>query len=279
MLVAGGLNVAQTLSTALAIPFSQWGDESLPRNFNFCDLENLPSYIWEVIRFFQPIPTFAYIERSYGTKPDQTVFLSLQMAQRDPRVWGEEADDFRPRPIEVYHRHSVGFAEPADGPEFPKGMARSCPAIDLSMVIITTFLGEFIRTVIAAGGEATSKDSHRSVWAARAAEPDKNGHRHLLDPSEVKVYMLGCSHFALCRVQASSTGNSDCTSSAEDGKDVDKPNGASLAKSGTPIAPPTVFPAKSLCPPPSPADEAISSAASQRTGKRVLPKGKGKPKK
>mmetsp|Transcript_69094 Transcript_69094/g.200055 ORF Transcript_69094/g.200055 Transcript_69094/m.200055 type:complete len:213 (+) Transcript_69094:102-740(+) len=212
------------------------------------------------------------------------------MAQRDPRVWGDAAGEFRPRPLQAYHQHSVGFAEPAGGPLVPEGMARSCPARDLALAMSLAFVSEFIMTVTAAGGEAASKNPHRNVWCARMLEPGEGGDRRLLDPSEIKLHMNGCSAFALCKEVEASKGDTSSTATPErhgssegptDGGeasalDVD----AQLAKSRIPMATGKHGTAESLHPPSQASGEAFSSSESLRSGRRVVKsKSKCKPKK
>ena len=55
-----------------------------------------------------------YYDRSFDNAPDQTRFLNISMANRDPRVWGEESDEFKLRPMREYHRLSLMWAEAAE---------------------------------------------------------------------------------------------------------------------------------------------------------------------
>jgi hypothetical protein len=68
----------------------------------------------------------------------------MQMAMRDPRAWGPDAETFKIRPLSEYHSKSVGFAEQAIAPHLRSPNSRSCPARDLSFAMITTFLGAWV---------------------------------------------------------------------------------------------------------------------------------------
>ena len=105
----------------LALPYSSLATE-LPHGFALDQTELLPQYILEVlppvtyprmlrpsklpqltcisaapvrqvIRRFQPVSGFPYVERSAGSTDAHTVMLSLHSAQNDPSAW-EHADSF-----------------------------------------------------------------------------------------------------------------------------------------------------------------------------------------
>jgi len=69
----------------------------------------------EVIRFFPPVSGFVYKERSFGNGPAQKIYLCLQTALCDKKIWGENAHDFILRPMKTYHELMVAWAEPAIG--------------------------------------------------------------------------------------------------------------------------------------------------------------------
>lgn len=113
LLYAGGASVPFVLAHCLGVLYSQWGREQLPKDFQL-QKSNLTPFVMETIRRFPPVAAFQYIEKSLGaTEDDHFVFLHLAMAQRDPRVWGEDSDAFRLRPLEEYQKKSVGWAEQA----------------------------------------------------------------------------------------------------------------------------------------------------------------------
>lgn len=71
------------------------------------------------------------------------VIANLAVAQRDPRVWGPDANEFRIRDFGDYI-NSVGFAEPAENHDIADGgMNRVCPGKDLAMMIGTAFFHAF----------------------------------------------------------------------------------------------------------------------------------------
>jgi len=197
LVFAGGASIPQILSQALAIPWSQWGDESLPEDFCLCNVQMLLSYIWEVIRCFPPVACVPLTERSYGSAPETTLYLNLQMGQRDDRAWGLDAGDFRLRPLAEYHRNSIGFAEPALAPGLADANARACPAKDLALGMGLSFMRAFARTIQESAEMGPLM--HRKVWIARAIEANESGMHRPLEPAEITLNMYGTSSFLLVR--------------------------------------------------------------------------------
>tara|TARA_B110001452_G_scaffold157829_1_gene131341 strand:- start:87 stop:707 length:621 start_codon:yes stop_codon:yes gene_type:complete len=89
-----------------------------------------------VVRYFPPVVGFPWWEMR-GEHAGRRTLLSLAMANRDPRVWGSDAEEFKLRPLSQYHKLAgVAWADLAvDG-----NMSRSCPAKDLSIVLASEFL-------------------------------------------------------------------------------------------------------------------------------------------
>jgi hypothetical protein len=172
LLFAGGASIPSVLRWCIALLYSQWGRENLPENFTLRE-SNLRQYVMEVIRRFPPVAGMGYVERNYDGGPDQQVFCNLHMAQRDPRVWGPEPDRFRLRPLEEYQRLSVGWAEPAGLHGNASAKSRSCPAIDLSIVLVCEFLGAFIRASTGGASETANDQAFaKDEWICDK-EPDK----------------------------------------------------------------------------------------------------------
>jgi hypothetical protein len=145
LLFAGGASIPSVLRWCIALLYSEWGRENLPPEFLLRE-SNLMQYVLEVIRRFPPVAGMGYVERSYDGQPDQQVFCNIFMAQRDPRVWGQDPDRFELRPVEEYERLSVGFAEPAVVDDNASANSHSCPAKDLSLVMVCEFMKAFIQT-------------------------------------------------------------------------------------------------------------------------------------
>ena len=85
---------------------------------------------WQVIRRFQPVSGFPYVERSAGSTDAHTVMLSLHSAQNDPSAW-EHADSFVLRPLEEYAakaRRAISAPSPRTGPSPPSSVTRASRA-------------------------------------------------------------------------------------------------------------------------------------------------------
>lgn len=189
--LAGGLSVPTNLATGLALVYSTsdgnpYPERKIPRGK---ELE----FYWENIRFFAPVVGFPHWKKRptcEGLSEQETVDLNnkngkqqacpkgqqnwwtgypnmnqyqqgiretpnLAMAQRDPKVWGKDANQFVVRELRVYKK-SVGFAEMAKNDKVAGGrMNRNCPGKTLALTIGTTFFERF----------------NTDEWSA--AEPDK----------------------------------------------------------------------------------------------------------
>lgn len=167
LLFAGGVSVPTILQYAIGIPYSKWGQTNIP-DINLRET-NLLGYVLEIVRFFNPVSSVSFTEHNFET------FLNLAMAQRDTRVWGQDAHDtFRIRSLAEYHRLSVGWAEFAEASRLSDPKSRNCPAKHLSLSMCTAFLKAFRR--IADSG-----------WLASKA------------PDEITINSFGVSSFRLER--------------------------------------------------------------------------------
>mmetsp|Transcript_11483 Transcript_11483/g.40878 ORF Transcript_11483/g.40878 Transcript_11483/m.40878 type:complete len:1212 (-) Transcript_11483:137-3772(-) len=194
LLFAGGQSVPTVLQYALALPYSEWGQENLPEDFCLCRSDQLSVYLWEVIRVFAPVSFFVYTERSFGNTPEQNVFLNIQMAQRDPRVWGPDAGKFNLRPVADYHKNSVGFCEGAlDNGNLSGPNSRMCPAKDLAFAMSYAFMREFAISVARVAPER-AHDMQTKVWVAKDAEGVND-----LAPKDLELTMYGTTSFILSR--------------------------------------------------------------------------------
>lgn len=145
LLFAGGQSVPTVLSYCTGLLYSDWLKKQIP-DFELT-VHNLSNYIMEVIRFFPPVGSFVYRERSFGDGNSQAVYLSVQTAQCDPDAWGEDSDRFVLRPIREYAKLMVAWADPAVGHGEHKHNSRVCPGKDLSIVMITEMMKGFMKAI------------------------------------------------------------------------------------------------------------------------------------
>ena len=74
----------------------------------------------------------------------QRIHLVTSTAMRDPRVWGEDANEFRLRDLKQYENLSTAWVEQAIDKENPVNN-RYCPGKELSLAMISGFLCAFLR--------------------------------------------------------------------------------------------------------------------------------------
>lgn len=131
LVFAGGIAVPTAISLQLSTPYTAWGVKHLPKELDFRNRSQHAPYCWEILRRFPPVTIFApFTERKQGGK---TTMLNVGMAQRDPRVWGADAGEFKLRSLCDYHKLGIGFAEPALAPHLRSPNSHACPARDLSL--------------------------------------------------------------------------------------------------------------------------------------------------
>merc|ERR1719401_463619 len=177
---AGGLSVPSAVGTGLAVLFSTHGNN--PFSAGTYKKSQALNFYWENVRFFAPVvgfpawqkrPTCAGLtewetqqlqQPGGGTKAcplgrnrhftghpkvnqyqgGVRVVPALALAQRDPRRWGEDANEFKIRSISSYIKNSVGFAEMAEDASVQDGNNdRSCPGKDLGLMIGESFFKHF----------------------------------------------------------------------------------------------------------------------------------------
>ena len=144
LLFAGGISVSTVISYCIVLLYSKWLYDKLGENFMLSD-DNLYCYIMEIIRFFPPVGFFVYRENTINS--DMTVYLNLYMASCDKEIWGNDAHNFKLRTKKEYMQLMVNWADYAnnDNDKY-KNNSRKCPAKDLSIVMITSFIKEFMAT-------------------------------------------------------------------------------------------------------------------------------------
>ena len=147
ILFAGGQSVPSVLTRCVTLLYSKWLYDKLGEDFKL-SVNNLHNYVMEVIRYFPPVSGFVYKNRSFGNGPSNSVYLCLHTAQCDKKVWGEDAHEFKLRPMSDYDLNMVGWADRAIGYGEYKNNSRACPGKDLSLVMITEMIAGFIRTTI-----------------------------------------------------------------------------------------------------------------------------------
>ena len=113
VLLAGGLSIPMALTAGL---------KELPRFV--LTAETVEAFVYETLRVHAPVGTVAY--SIDGTTRRQ--MLGLRAGLRDTTVWGEPAHVFDPKPLDVYHRNFIGFADTNE--------AMMCPGKLLAMQVL-----------------------------------------------------------------------------------------------------------------------------------------------
>jgi len=182
MLFAGGQSVQTVICFAIGLLYSERASkEVLPANFQLTEA-SLPQYVLEVVRFFSPVGCVGWAER---TVPPCRTLCALEAAQRDPAAWGDNAHHFVMRPLEVYARLGVGWAEPAlvDGDNGAPN-SRACPGKDLSIAMVTSFLRAFLKETASCSTHPTStssahptlgEDANLAQWIVAFEDPKAEG--------------------------------------------------------------------------------------------------------
>jgi hypothetical protein len=142
LVFAGGLSVATITKAGLAVLFSS--SSPLEESQRQLTEDTVEPFVYETIRRFPGVLGFPYWETT-DINSFRTI-LNLGMSLRDPRTWGEDAFEFKLRPLELYARHlGTGWAQPANGPGWDQPdfqmqpMSRGCPGQALSIVMMREF--------------------------------------------------------------------------------------------------------------------------------------------
>ena len=118
--------------------------------------------VFESMRRYPPVVGFPWWNTA--EKNDFRTVMNLAMAQRDPVAWGDDAESFVLRDLEKYAElMGVSWAAPetdwnprdgwqeSTGVHDYKGMARECPAKELSFVMSVEFIEGFLKDQIKNG--------------------------------------------------------------------------------------------------------------------------------
>ena len=132
------ISVSTGIHTALAVLYSMTSPKSKDIEINE---ENLPAFLWEVLRLYVPLSAVPYYN---GPDQKQRKLLLLAPASRDKEVWGEDADEFHLRDLSKYHELSVLWGEKLLDKENAKNN-HVCPAKDMSFQMMLNFLKAFLR--------------------------------------------------------------------------------------------------------------------------------------
>ncbi len=197
-LFAGGLSVPTVLGYALTLPWSQWGHEHLPSGFSLDNPNDIPAYVLEIIRIFAPVKFVSFKERPTSEAEARRVMLNIQMAARDPAVWGDDAMHFKLRPLSIYHKFGVSFAEQAIDPLLDSAGSRSCPGKDFGLQSIFAFVRAFARVAAPYGGVKSLWVARRPMVPGDALKPgETTDARIAMPPEELTLDYNGSAPFEL----------------------------------------------------------------------------------
>ena len=148
------INATQTvigIRAGLAVLCGTHSEVELEEGFVLKEANAL-QFSWECIRRFPMVTGIGWWDgrRAPG---NQRSICALHMAGRDPLVWGEDFDKFRPSRFSAaeFDSKSIFFSEPSG--------ERSCPAKSGVIRMMTCFFAEF-----AASGNWKSHDEDRIMW-------------------------------------------------------------------------------------------------------------------
>jgi len=143
---AGGLSVPQGLTAVLALFYSDQSPAAQFSDMSKLSDEELEAFVFEAVRLYPPVIEFPWFDAASGRRK-----LMIEMkALRDTSVWGKDANDFRLRSLDTYHRYGgIAWVEPANGAKkqgnrwLVTNSSRGCPGQDLSMAMMVGFLQEW----------------------------------------------------------------------------------------------------------------------------------------
>ena len=148
---AGGLGTPTLIHNALAV-LCNTKFELSPATMD--------RFIMETSRLHPPVPEIMYDRRDAATGEYRPEVLVAGYAARDTSVWGEDAAEFKLRPLAEYHRNLAAFGEwtgmgegyaTPDEAERPTNVdlrtqSRGCPGKHFTYVIARTILTELAGT-------------------------------------------------------------------------------------------------------------------------------------
>mmetsp|Transcript_15068 Transcript_15068/g.40622 ORF Transcript_15068/g.40622 Transcript_15068/m.40622 type:complete len:1094 (-) Transcript_15068:78-3359(-) len=126
---AGGLSVPQTIHCATSVLCNE---SLLPSPARVTE-DNVEAFVYEVTRLFPAVQGFCF------WRAGQRQVLSLNAALRDPAVWGDEANRFTLKDVNLYRQKHVGFANPAVSAP-GKFDSKACPGYQLALDISQAFV-------------------------------------------------------------------------------------------------------------------------------------------
>jgi len=130
---AGGLSIPQTIHCSACVLFTRKVLPSPADKPFVLDESNVEAFVYEVTRLFPAVQGFCY------WRGDTREILSLNAALRDPAVWGPDANCFKLRPVELYRKNHVGFAQPAKSAAGTFD-SKACPGYNLSLDVVQAFM-------------------------------------------------------------------------------------------------------------------------------------------
>eukprot|EP00931_Biecheleriopsis_adriatica_P003920 TRINITY_DN105668_c0_g1_i1.p1 TRINITY_DN105668_c0_g1~~TRINITY_DN105668_c0_g1_i1.p1 ORF type:complete len:1206 (-),score=193.07 TRINITY_DN105668_c0_g1_i1:8-3625(-) len=145
MTSAGGISVPTVIHLCLGVIYG--GDNSpLRASERYLKEANIEPLVLETIRRYPPVVGFPW----WSPDLSKRTVLNVAMALRDIDAWGEDALEFKLRPLSYYHKTvgsgskiGVAWAEQAKGPKGLTADSRGCPGQTLSLAIATEFLRAF----------------------------------------------------------------------------------------------------------------------------------------
>ncbi|CAK0831531.1 unnamed protein product [Prorocentrum cordatum] len=142
---AGGIAVPTMIQYVIALTHMREEDKWEQLKGLRLDEENIPSVVWEALRVYPPVGTFPYWEKDEDGNWKH-IMLNIAGALEDEAAW-EDPLTYKFRPMKEYMDKFLGFADFATHPPTAAGGAgpheHKCPAKNLAIAIIETFLKEF----------------------------------------------------------------------------------------------------------------------------------------
>jgi cytochrome P450 len=135
---AGGLSVGETISRVIAGISNKTGDLG-KENFKVTR-DNISEVIFETMRLFPAVSNVAYerlrpFGKGAGAEVTGREVLAIGPVMRDPKAWGDDAEEFHLREPNVYK--TPAFCPFANG-----ATKRDCPGADLALALIRSMVLE-----------------------------------------------------------------------------------------------------------------------------------------
>ena len=170
---AGGLGTPKLLHAALAVLCNA----DAGTEFILSDA-NVDRFIMETSRLYPSVPEVMYERRDAASGAYQPEVIVPGYAARDSAAWGDDAAEFKLRPLSEYHRKLAAFGEwsgmgagapTPEGAERPSGIdlasqSRGCPGKHFTFVIIRAFLKELGTPAALKARCPTARIAPQSPW-------------------------------------------------------------------------------------------------------------------